>query len=61
MMIVAPVLTQVDDVSRRMSITRALNEELGTSIGPWAWDEWPVEFIETVMAYRMKDVPDDGD
>jgi hypothetical protein len=55
---VAPVLADVDEVSRRRSITKMLNDELGTSLNPWEWDSWPVEFVETIVSYVTKDVQD---
>jgi hypothetical protein len=57
---IAPVLRETDDVSRRRWITKLINDELGTHVDPWAWDDWPAEFVETLIAERTKDVPDDG-
>ena len=56
---VAPILASVDATEYRRFVTRTLNEELGGAIGPWDWDDWPLEFVETIIAHAQKDVQDE--
>lgn len=52
---VAPVLDSVDTTMRRVAVTRILNEAMGSSLGPFDWDDWPAEMVDTIIESRIDD------
>lgn len=50
-----PVLPAVDATMHRVAITRMLNEALGAHLGPWEWETWPSEFVETILISQMRE------
>jgi hypothetical protein len=30
-------------------MTKALNDAMGSSLGPFDWDDWPIEYLDVIL------------